>query len=278
MTEQARSGENAVPTQAASPGGVAGEGEAVPTRRWRNTKRGSRSQRQMTLGRRLLYWIAVPLGVSIVKFFWWTCRIERVIGAEHVEGRVLHGKPVVFCYWHRHQLLTWKYLRQLIDRGAKIGWLISASVDGEVPTGIARAIGGGIVFRGSTTSGGSEALRAICKAVKREQISPVATPDGPNGPRSEFKPGVVKMAQLSGAPLLPLAFAARSAWVLRTWDRFVIPRPFTRIVLAAGAPVQVARDVDEAGVVRLQRHMERELEAAYQIAARAVSAQSAGSS
>lgn len=232
----------------------------------------------MTLGRRVLYGIAVPIGAVILKFFWWSCRIERVIGAEHVEGRVLHGKPVVFCYWHRHQLLTWKYLRQLIDRGAKIGWLISASLDGDVPARIARIIGGGIVFRGSTTSGGSEALRAICKAVKREQISPSATPDGPYGPRSEFKAGVVKMAQLSGAPLLPLAYAARHAWVLRTWDRFVIPWPFTGLVLVAGAPVEVPRDLDEAGVVQLQRHMERELETAYQIAARAVSAQSAGSS
>lgn len=236
----------------------------LPQRRVRNKQR-KRSQRKLTIGRQVLYRIAIPIGVGIIRFFWWTCRIERVIGAEHIERSALAGKPVIFCYWHRHQLFVWKYLRQqVIARGAKVGWLISASVDGEVPTGIARAIGGGIVFRGSTTAGGSEALRAICKAVKRDSISPAATPDGPYGPVSEFKAGVVKMAQLSGAPLLPLAYAARSAWVLRTWDRFVIPKPFTRIVIAAGAPVDVPRDCDDACVVTLQRRMEAELESAYQ--------------
>ncbi len=242
----------------------------TPHRRVRNRQR-KRSQRRLTFGRRVLYWIAVPLGVGIIRLFWRTCRIERVIGAEHVESTALAGKPVVFCYWHRHQLFVWRYLRQrVIGRGAKVGWLISASVDGEVPTGIARAIGGGIVFRGSTTAGGSEALRAICKAVRRERVSPATTPDGPYGPVSEFKAGVVKMAQLSGAPLLPLAYAARSAWVLRTWDRFVVPKPLTRIVLAAGAPVEVPRDCDDAGVLALQRRMKRELEAAYDAASRAV--------
>lgn len=238
-------------------------------RRVRNRQR-KRSQRRLTFGRRILYRIAIPLGVGIIRFFWWTCRIERVIGAEHIESRVLAGKPVVFCYWHRHQLFAWRYLRQLIGRGAKIGWLISASVDGEVPTGIAHAIGGGIVFRGSTTAGGSEALRAICKSVRREGVSPATTPDGPYGPASEFKAGVVKIAQLSGAPLLPLAYAARRAWVLRTWDRFVVPKPFTRIVLAAGAPVDVPRDCDDAGVLALQRRMEAELQRAYESADQSV--------
>lgn len=224
----------------------------------------------MTWHRKLLYRIAIPVGIAILRFFWSTCRIERVIGGEYLESRVFTGKPLVFCYWHRHQLLCWKYLRQLIDRGAKIGWLISASVDGEVPAGIAKVFGGGIVFRGSSTAGGSEALRAICKAIRLEGISTAATPDGPYGPRSEFKPGVVKMGQLSGAPLLPLAYAARRAWVLRTWDRFVVPVPFTRIVVAAGAPVDVPRDCDDAGVEAIQRRMEREIEAAYRVAAAAV--------
>lgn len=234
------------------------------------SRRATRSQRRLTWGRKLLYWIAIPVGVGLIRFFWRSCRIERVIGAPQLEARLGEGKPVVFCYWHRHQLFCWRYLRLLIDRGFRIGWLISASVDGEVPTGIARAIGGGIVFRGSTTSGGTEALRAICKAVVREKLSPSATPDGPYGPRSVFKPGVIKMAQLSGAPLLPLAYAARKAWVLRTWDRFVIPRPFTRIVVAAGEPVPVPRTLDEAGLEALQRRMEQELETLFQRARAAV--------
>jgi lysophospholipid acyltransferase (LPLAT)-like uncharacterized protein len=222
--------------------------------------RGSRSQRRMTGGRRLLYRIALPVGVGIIRFFWATCRIVRVDGDGALEARLAAKQPVIFCYWHRHQLFCWAYLRQLLGRGTRIGWLISASVDGEVPTSIARVLGGGIVFRGSTTSRGSEALRAIHKGVRKEGISVAATPDGPYGPRSKFKPGVIKMAQLSGAPLVPLAYAARRAWVLRTWDRFVIPRPFTRIVVTVGQPVEVPRGMSDADTEALQLRLEQGLQ------------------
>lgn len=226
--------------------------------------KGSRSQRRMTTGRKLLYWIALPVGMGIIRFFWATCRIVRVDGNGPLEARIAAKQPVVFCYWHRHQLLCWSYLRGLIRRGVKIGWLISASVDGEVPTAMARVMGGGIVFRGSTTSRGSEALRAICKGVRSDGISVGATPDGPYGPRSKFKPGVIKMAQLSGVPLVPLAYAARRAWVLRTWDRFVIPRPFSRVVVAVGHPVEVPRGMTEAETEAMQCRLEEDLESLFQ--------------
>ncbi len=202
-------------------------------------QRGSRSKRRMTLGRRFLYWIGVPIGMLLIRFFWHTCRIVHVDGRANIEDRLLRGETAVICYWHRHQLFCWRYLRQLIDRGARIGWLISASVDGHGPSEIARRMGGGIVFRGSTTSGGTDALRSMCKAIARDHVSPATTPDGPYGPHSVFKPGIVKLAQLSGAPLIPLSYYAERAWVLRTWDRFVIPKPFCRIVMAAGEPVPV---------------------------------------
>jgi lysophospholipid acyltransferase (LPLAT)-like uncharacterized protein len=256
---------------------MTGETVPQPSAPRASGRRGSRSSRRLTWGRKLLYRIAVPIGMGIIWLFWLTCRIVRVEGAERIEDRVLKGKPVVACYWHRHQLFCWRYLRQLIDRGARIGWLISASVDGEVPSRIARRMGGGIVFRGSTTSGGAEALRTMCKAIQRNGLSPAMTPDGPYGPRSVFKPGVVKIAQLSGAPLIPLAYGASSAWVLRTWDRFVIPKPFCRIVIAVGEPVQVPRHLDAAGTEEVQRKMERVLEELFQ-QARVLSAQASGSS
>lgn len=226
----------------------------------------------MTWGRRLTYRIALPVGIAIIRFFWMTCRIVRVEGAAHLEGAVFGGKPVIVCYWHRHQLFSWRYLRRLIHRGARIGWLISASVDGEVPTQIANSIGGGIVFRGSTTSGGSEALRGMCKAVMRENISIAATPDGPKGPRSKFKPGIVKLGQLSGAPLVPMAWAAKRAWVLKTWDRFVIPKPFTKIVIAVGEGFEVPRKADDVEVERIQAIMEAKMQRLFEQALQIVKA------
>ncbi len=243
-------------------GGTSVAAEASPARR--SARRGSRSSRRLNWSRRLLYWIAVPVGMLIIRMFWATCRIVRVEGAAHIETRLLRGEPAVICYWHRHQLFCWRYLRLLIDRGARIGWLISASVDGEAISDIARRMGGGFVFRGSTTSKGAKALRTICKAIVRDRRSPVTTPDGPYGPRSVFKLGTVKIAQLSGAPLLPMSYYADRAWVLKTWDRFVIPKPFCRIVIAVGEPVLVPRRLEEAAAEQIQKRMERALEDLFQ--------------
>jgi lysophospholipid acyltransferase (LPLAT)-like uncharacterized protein len=238
----------------------AGDSGPSPIAAERPVRRGSRSKRRLSRGRRLVYRIAVPIGMLIIRFFWATCRIVRVEGNE---AHLLHG-PTVICYWHRHQLLCWRFLTRLFERGLRVGWLISASVDGEAISEIARRMGGGVVFRGSTTAKGAEAVRGIYRAITRDRLSPVVTPDGPYGPRSVFKPGVVKIAQLSGVPLVPISYCASHAWVLKTWDRFVVPRPFCRVVVAVGEPVAVPRRLDEAGTIQIKERMERSLEDLFQ--------------
>jgi lysophospholipid acyltransferase (LPLAT)-like uncharacterized protein len=94
-------------------------------------------------------------------------------------------------------------------------------------------------------------------------VSPVITPDGPTGPLHRFKPGGLLLAQLSGRPLVPMAFAASRAWQFG-WDRFVLPWPFSRIAIAVGPAVMVARDArlgDAATSERLQQQMEGALHA-----------------
>lgn len=204
--------------------------------------------------------------MSLIRLFWHTCRVKRVDGARHLEDRLFKNEPSIICYWHRHQLFSWRYLYLLLKRGCRIGWLISASVDGEVPTKIAARMGGGQVFRGSTTTRGTEALRGMYKAIVKDKLSPASTPDGPKGPRSQFKPGMAKLAQLTGAPLIPMSWAAKSAWVLNSWDRFVIPKPFTRIVIAIGEPIFVPREADDDGIEEICRGMEVEMERLFQSA------------
>jgi lysophospholipid acyltransferase (LPLAT)-like uncharacterized protein len=226
----------------------------------RPVRRGSRSKRRLTWSRRLAYRFAVPIGMGIIQFFWATCRIVRVEGNE---AHLLKG-PTVICYWHRHQILCWSFLVRLFKRGLRVGWLISASVDGEAISEIARRMGGGIVFRGSTTAKGAEAVRSIHRAITRDRLSVGITPDGPYGPRSVFKPGVIKIAQLSGVPLVPMSYCASHVWVLKTWDRFVVPWPFCRVVIAVGEPVAVPRRLDEAGTTQIKERMERSLEELFQ--------------
>ena len=231
----------------------------------RPRRRGSRSSRRLTPLRRALYRIAIPLGVWTIRLYWMLCRV-RIIAAEPLDARLAAHDPSILCYWHRHQLFCWYYIRSRIKRGARVGWLISGSVDGEVPSGIARAIGGGLVFRGSTTSGGAEALRGMYRAVKRDRVTMATTPDGPRGPEALFKLGIVKLAQLSGAPLVPIAFAAQRVWTFRSWDHFVLPKPFTRLVIAVGAPIAVPRSADEAQIEALRLAAQDALEALFKTA------------
>ncbi|MGH8258210.1 MAG: lysophospholipid acyltransferase family protein, partial [Steroidobacteraceae bacterium] len=161
------------------------------------------------------------------------------------------------CYWHQHQLFCGRYLLAQRSRGLTVGWLVSPSVDGELGAMLVRRLGGAVI-RGSSTHTGARALRDYYHALVKDSVSPVITPDGPRGPRFRFKPGAILLAQMSGRPIVPMAYAASRAWLVH-WDKFVIPKPLSRVALAIGPPRYVPRVTDAAGLERLQGEMEREL-------------------
>jgi lysophospholipid acyltransferase (LPLAT)-like uncharacterized protein len=227
----------------------------------------TRSGRRLTPLRRLLYRMALPVGMLLIRFWWLTCRVVRVVGEEHVAAALADG-PVVPVFWHQHQLFCTRFLMRQRARGLVAGFLISPSVDGELPAMIARREGA-VVLRGSSSSSGARVLRDNFMAL-RQGVSPAITPDGPYGPRFEFKPGAILAAQLSGRPMLPLAFHASRAWRFRTWDRFVLPWPFARVAIAVGAPRYVPKGLDAAGLERWQADMAAELHAAYRAAREAL--------
>ncbi|HTY48496.1 MAG TPA: lysophospholipid acyltransferase family protein [Steroidobacteraceae bacterium] len=225
----------------------------------------------MTRARRLAYALLVPLGLAIIRLWWRTCRVQRVEGGEHLQAALVKAPSLVPCYWHQHQLFCARYLLDQRARGLKPGWLISPSVDGELGAMLVRAVGAWVI-RGSSTHTGARALRDYYTALVKEQISPAVTPDGPRGPRFKFKPGAILLAQLSGRPMLPLAYAASRAWLIK-WDKFVIPVPGSRIAIAVGPPRYVPRNLDATGIEALQAEMERELRRLYGNAQAALRAQ-----
>ncbi len=227
-------------------------------------RRISRSGRRMTVWRRVLYALAVPLGVGIIRFWWLTCRVTRIEGAEHLDAALAKAKSLVPCYWHQHQLFCGKYLVDQHARGLQVGWLVSPSVDGELGAMMVRRFGGHVI-RGSSTSTGALALRDYYEALVRQNVSPVITPDGPRGPRFQFKPGAILLAQMSGRPMLPMAYAASRAWLIK-WDKFVIPVPFSRIAIAIGPPRYVPRVTDAESIERLQGELKAELKRLYGVA------------
>jgi lysophospholipid acyltransferase (LPLAT)-like uncharacterized protein len=224
----------------------------------------TRSSRRMTPARRWLYRLTVPLAIGVIRLWWRMCRVVRVEGVAHLEAALARAPSLVPCYWHQHLLYCGKFLVEQRTRGLTVGWLISPSVDGELGAMMVRRFGAAVI-RGSSTHTGARALRDYYQALVRDNVSPIITPDGPRGPRFKFKPGALLLAQISGRPILPMAYAASRAWLVK-WDKFVIPVPFARIAIAIGAPCYVPRVSDAQGLERLQGQMEEELKRLYTVA------------
>ena len=201
------------------------------------SRRAAVSSRRLTTGRKIYYAVGLPLVMVSVRLLWRSCRVVTVIGSEYVDEIVSDGKVYAPCYWHQHTLLILKMMRDWLRRGFRAGFIISASVDGDVPAKIARSWGAEVV-RGSAQRTGALAMRDIHQVMK-SGVSLVTAADGPLGPKYEFKAGTVLMARIGSAPIVPIACAAERAWYLKRWDDFMVPKPFSRIVLAVGKPHQI---------------------------------------
>lgn len=198
--------------------------------------------RTMTLKRRINYALLTPIIRLILCLLWRSCRVISIQGEQHVEAMASSGKAFIPCYWHQHHVFCTWYMKNLIKQGLKIGFLISPSVDGEIPERLARAWGGEVI-RGSTTRAGAQAMRDMFNLVVKQKISPVTTSDGPQGPVHVFKLGDILLSQFTQAPLLPLAYACSNGWKLNSWDKFIIPKPFARIAITIGKPVMIAKGI-----------------------------------
>jgi lysophospholipid acyltransferase (LPLAT)-like uncharacterized protein len=162
-------------------------------------------------------------------------RSWRIRTVHEERWRTLHEakRPVVFLLWHEALLpLLWQHRQQAI------AIVVSDARDGQYLADLARALGYRAV-RGSSTRG---AARALLGAVRELQAGHAVafTPDGPQGPRRELKPGVVAAAQRGGAVIVPLHAEVERAWRLHSWDRFIIPKPAARVRVVYGRPFEVA--------------------------------------
>ena len=156
------------------------------------------------------------------------------------------GAPWVIALWHGRMLAALP-LRGHRRRGITV--LVSPSDDGGLADVALRRFGYR-VLRGSAHRGGARALRAMDDALAAgAQL--VLTPDGPRGPRHAMNTGVAWLARARGAPILPVGIACDRAWRLRSWDRFTIPKPFARVVVAYGAPMPAPDTGDDAAMEAL---------------------------
>ena len=223
------------------------------------TRRSKRSGRRMSFGRRAAYAIGKPLLRLFLLALTSTYRFEKVIGSD-IADRILanHDRAYVPVYWHGHQIAGSYLIRSWIRRGFKAGIVISASVDGEVPASVARSWGAEVI-RGSAQETGALVLRDAVELMKRG-VSIVTMSDGPLGPKWQIKTGTVLVARMGNAPLVPIVCAASRAWTMSTWDSFMIPKPFARVVLAVGEPIEVPRTVPMSALERVRDDMQTAME------------------
>jgi hypothetical protein len=173
------------------------------------------------------------LAATLIRGLRATVRI-RFHGDERVREWERTEKRFILAFWHRHLLLM-----PYAYRGRRISVLVSQSRDGEL---IARTVArlGIDSSRGSSSRGGMAGMRTLLrKAADGWDIA--FTPDGPRGPLREVQPGVILAAAATGLPIQPVAIAASRAKLLRSWDRFMVPLPFSKVHFVYGEPLLVER-------------------------------------
>lgn len=175
--------------------------------------------------------LASHLGGAVVRLLGSTWRMSTR-NAEALDAVRAAGAPMVIVLWHGELLpILWQHR----DQGISV--LISTHADGEIIARICKSLGCRTV-RGSSSRGGARALLELVRELETGHEVAV-TPDGPRGPRREFAPGAVVAAMRAGVPVIAFGATVDRAWRLRSWDRFVIPKPFARVTVAYSAGERV---------------------------------------
>lgn len=191
------------------------------------------------------------LGSMLVDFIFRTCDLD-FRGNKPLEP-LMKSRKYIWAIWHS-RILMFSY----VYKGLNASILVSRSEDGEIIARILQAQGQETV-RGSTSKGGLRALSRLIKTLRIDNRPGVIIPDGPRGPRFKVQPGVILLAKKTGYPIVPATYSARKMKVFSSWDRFMLPFPFTKCRMVYGRPVYVPANADQAGMEKCRKYLENEL-------------------
>lgn len=200
---------------------------------------------------RLKWWLVGWLGKGLTDLICSTLRI-RVVDFEKARAEI-ESRRFILAFWHSRILMLSYLYRRL---GAAI--LVSKSKDGEIIAQILKRQGHETI-RGSTSRHGVRALARLIKTIKKETRPGVVVPDGPRGPRFKVQPGVITLAQKTGYPIVPLSYSAKRIKIFASWDRFILPYPFTEGSVIYGTPISVPLNIDGEGKEAYRIRVEDEL-------------------
>ncbi|MCC7202187.1 MAG: lysophospholipid acyltransferase family protein [Nitrospirae bacterium] len=197
-------------------------------------------------------YIIPPIAMLIIYLLGITYRKE-VVGRESEQSLIKKGINPIYALWHgRLMYLPFHYRWQ-----KNLNSLVSPSTDGEIIARTLRLFGVRTI-RGSSYKSGSTAFRNLIRVVK-DRGRVFITVDGSRGPVFKVQKGILHLAKISGLPVLPVTYGAEKAHVFKSWDRFIIPHPFTRVVVIYGEPVYVARDTSEEEIEAKRFELEQRL-------------------
>jgi len=169
-------------------------------------------------GSKIIYWL--------VHSYCATFRL-KVVNEESWLNYLEHGGRVLMCMWHQQLFTAFYYGKKFGKYNPSI--MTSKSLDGEITAGVASQIGCYPV-RGSSSRDGGPALKELTNRLKKYGLA-ILFPDGPRGPAGVSKPGAISLAHAADAVILPMYIKAENAWYLNSWDKFMIPKPFSRVTI-----------------------------------------------
>lgn len=200
----------------------------------------------------------------ILKLYAKTIR-SRVENEDVIKNHLENDGRVILAVWHQ-RIFAGVYIPIRLKRPISI--MISQSRDGDFAANIAKRLGVNPV-RGSSSRGGRQALREMIDAVIRDQIAGHVV-DGPSGPSRVIKPGLISMAQWSGAAICPTYVLYENAWIFNSWDRFMVPKLFSRVVIRFGSLESIPENMDSEEFERIRLHIEQKMVAEYEKGDRSV--------
>ena len=200
--------------------------------------------------------VGPPLSFLLGRAIWSTMHLE-VFGSEHLAGAYREHGQAILAFWHNRLLLlpfVYRYRMHLKNLVA----MVSRSRDGEFVANFLDRFGF-TTIRGSSSKGGGQTFtQAVRMARKGYDIA--ITPDGPRGPRYQVQPGIIKLAQMTSLPIVPVAYQASIRWELNSWDGFIIPAPCARLVLELAPVVTVPRRAGQSRIEQARICLQSRLE------------------
>jgi lysophospholipid acyltransferase (LPLAT)-like uncharacterized protein len=192
-----------------------------------------------------------PLIANLFRLHYRTCKFT-ILGREHEEAAYQRQGPTLLTTWH---FAFPAVIYRFRDHNALV--MVSRSRDGEWAARVVQNLGYQC-FRGSPGKGGSTALKQLISHIQGARGGGFIA-DGSQGPPRIAQKGILLLARYSGAPLMPVSMAADPCWRFRSWDRTVLAKPFSRIVMAFGPPIWIAKDVSAAQLEAARLHLEQSL-------------------